>query len=301
MKLKNLNYFIIFFAFQLNYGQIILDALEGGAPNTCFSSSTIISKTPCSAVAGATINDDPVTTMGTEYNWTGATGFVDGGTTRAIVDINGQCWFRRNAINIPSNYPSPSTTVASGGDVGWSGFYNFTYTAGQGRLYQWKAAMNLTLFADNWGGIDFSTIERSRGACPAGWHVPSDCEWQFMENYLQVPSQYLNQNMFWNARTFPSTTNTGSGSFISEGLPTAPNNHQTGFSALLAGHKDINFDNSFSGTTRYATFWTSSAQNLTLGHHMSTFYARQLFWFYVGISRLSSNPGAGYSLRCLKD
>lgn len=293
---------VLFIFISLNANcQVILEALEGGAPNNCFTSTTIISKTPCNAIAGTTINDDLTTTMGIEYNWTGATGFVDGGTVRALVDINGQCWFRRNAVNVPSNYPAPSTTTAPGSDQGWSGFYNFTYTAGHGRLYQWKAAMNLILFADNWSGINFSTIERSRGICPVGWHVPSDCEWQYMEEFLQVPSQYLDKEMFWNARTFPSTTNTGSGSFISANLPTAPNNNQTGFSALLTGRKDINFDNSFSGITRFASFWTSSANNLALGHHLSTFYRRELFHAHVGIERASASPGAGYAVRCIKD
>lgn len=299
--MKTFKYLILLLTIQNNYGQTVLEALEGGIPNTCFSSTTIISKTPCNTIAGATLNDDLTTTMGTEYNWTGATGFVDGGTVRAIVDINGQCWFKRNAVNLPTNYPSPSTITASGFDVGWSGFYNFTYTIGEGRLYQWKAVMNLILPSDSWAGIDYSTVERSRGVCPAGWHVPSDCEWQYMENYLQMPSQYLNQDMFWNARTFPSATNTGSGSFISSGLPTTPNNNQTGFSALLTGYKDINFDNAFNGSTKFATFWTSSAKNLTSGHHLSTFYRRQLFWFYVGIERAGANPGAAFSLRCLKD
>lgn len=299
--MKKLKYLLLLLTFQTNYGQTVLEALEGGIPNTCFSSSTIISKTPCNTIVGATLNDDPTTTMGIEYNWTGATGFIDGGTVRAIVDINGQCWFRRNAVNIPTNYPSPSTTLAPGGDQGWSGFYNFTSVPGEGRLYQWKAVMNLILFADNWSGVDFSTIERSRGVCPVGWHVPSDCEWQYMESYLNMPSQYLDKDMFWNARTYPSTTNTGPGSNLSAGLPTTPNNNQTGFSALLTGYKDINFDNSFGGITRYATFWTSSAKNLVLGHHLSSFYRRQLFWFYVGIERAGANPGAAFSLRCLKD
>lgn len=293
---------IIFFLISsFCHAQIVLEALEAGAPNSCFSSTTIISRTPCSAVAGATLNDDPLTTMGVEYNWSGATGFIDGGTTRAIVDINGQCWYRRNAVNVPSNYPASSTTTAPASDSGWSGFYNFTSVPGSGRLYQWKAAMNLILFADNWAGIDFTTIERSRGICPTGWHVPSDCEWQIMESYLQVPSQYLDKEMMWNARTFPSATNVGSGSYISAGLPTAPNNNQSGFSALLTGYKDSNFNNSFFGNTQFATFWTSSAKNLAFGHHLSTFYSRQLFWFYVGIQRSGANPGAAFSVRCLKD
>lgn len=299
MKIKNLLLLIILFLTQNNFGQTILEALEGGIPNTCFSSTTIISKTPCSAVAGVTLNDDPSTTMGTEYNWTGATGFIDGGTTRAIVDINGQCWFRRNAINIPSNYPAPIFPSGADLDTGWSGFYNNTYITDYGRLYQWKAVMNyvLPVAGGTWSITDYTTLERGRGICPVGWHVPSDCEWQYLENFLQIPSQYLNQEMFWNMRTFPSAANTGSGTFLSALLPIAPNN-QTGFTALTNGYYDRS--NMF-GNNNLTYFWTSSLHSYSSVHNLSGFFSRSLFKFYVGIQRFGSSPSNAFSLRCLKD
>ena len=30
--------------------------------------------------------------------------------------------------------------------------------------------------------MDATISERSRGICPAGWHVPSDCEWMYLEH-----------------------------------------------------------------------------------------------------------------------
>ncbi len=291
--------FIFIFFFQSIKSQVVLEALEGGEPNTCFSPTTIISKTPCSAVAGATLNDDLTTPMGIEYNWTGATGFIDGGTVRAIVDINGQCWFRRNAINVPSNYPSPVLPSGADLDIGWSGFYGNTYVADRGRLYQWKAVMNyiLPLWTGTWTINDYLAIERGRGICPVGWHVPSDCEWQYLEDFVQVPSQYLDKFMSWNTRTFPSATNTGSGTFLSAQIPTAPNN-QTGFSVLIFGYRDRS---NMWGSNQISGFWTSTLSLYNTVHNLSGFVNRELLNFYVGIQRSNMSPANAYSLRCLKD
>ena len=46
-----------------------------------------------------------------------------------------------------------------------------------GRLYTWPAAMNSASSSDEIpSGI--------QGACPGGWHLPGDAEWQEMEIYL---------------------------------------------------------------------------------------------------------------------
>lgn len=297
--MKNRLLLILLFISQNDFGQTVLEALEGGVVNTCFSSSVIISKTPCNTVAGATLNDDPATTMGTEYNWTGATGFIDGGTVRAIVEINGQCWFGRNAINLPTNYPTPVFPTMSDLDTGWSGFFANTYLAGHGRLYQWKAVMNYILpFTSGTASINnYTALERGRGICPVGWHVPSDCEWQYMENYLKVPSQYLNKELPWNSRTFPSATNKGSGTFLSSILPSVPNN-QTGFTALIRGYLDRS---NMWGSPQITHFWTSTLHTYNPLHNLSGFFSRSLLTAYVGIQRSGESPANGNSLRCLKD
>jgi uncharacterized protein (TIGR02145 family) len=290
---------VLFILISINANsQVILEALEGGVPNVCFSTATI-SRTPCNTIAGATLNDDLTTPMGIEYDWTGATGFVDGGSVRALVDINGQCWFRRNAINVPTNYPAPVYPSGADLDTGWSGFYVNSYVAGRGRLYQWKAVMNYILpFSTGTSSInDYINLERARGVCPVGWHVPSDCEWQYLEDFVQVPSQYLDKEMSWNARTFPSTTNTGSGTFLSTQIPTAPNN-QTGFSALIFGYYDRS---NMWGSSQRSGFWTSTLYSYSPLHNLSGFFSRELLSFYVGIQRMGMSPANAYSLRCLKD
>ncbi|WP_420842767.1 FISUMP domain-containing protein [Flavobacterium humidisoli] len=56
-----------------------------------------------------------------------------------------------------------------------SDYYNSAVgepTANEGLLCHWSAAIN------------GSTAARAQGVCLSGWHVPSDCEWMFLENTL---------------------------------------------------------------------------------------------------------------------
>lgn len=81
--------------------------IEAGGiiPGNAVCTGKVISKTACSAVAGAVLNDDPVTTLGVEYDWAPATSSVlgtgFGATTasRALVEnwwpVLGALQFRR--------------------------------------------------------------------------------------------------------------------------------------------------------------------------------------------------------------
>ena len=122
------------------------------------------------------------------------TGSVIGvsGTSYPVVWINGQCWLAKNLNEVPSAFSSltPTSWIAPKSDLidsGYWGYYNTTTTNGtagwgvsepsnvlgnEGLLYQWSAAMNNSI------------IERAQGACPTGYHVPSDCEWMYLEHSL---------------------------------------------------------------------------------------------------------------------
>ena len=103
--------------------------------------------------------------------------------------------------------------------------------------------------------------------------------------------------MSWNTRTFPSATNTGSGTFLSAQIPTAPNN-QTGFSVLIFGYRDRS---NMWGSNQISGFWTSTLSLYNTVHNLSGFVNRELLNFYVGIQRSNMSPANAYSLRCLKD
>jgi len=88
----------------------------------------------------------------------------DGNIYNSII-IGNQTWL---AENLKSLHYCDGTIIqdvaAYNNDENYASIY--------GRLYAWDAAMN--------GLTDVS----SRGACPCGWHVPSDEEWKELEDYL---------------------------------------------------------------------------------------------------------------------
>jgi uncharacterized protein (TIGR02145 family) len=215
------------------------------------------------------------------------------GTVYPVVDINGQCWMTRNLNEIPSNFPSPATWLATTiQDVGQHGYYNTATPAGtagwattapssaHGRLYQWSAAMNGT------------TLERAQGACPDGWHIPSDCEWRYLEHGIGMSIAQTN-------------TQQNSAGAVSQKLREIPANgggtggtagtNSTGFSMILAGARSD--AGVFSGNTTGAAFWTSSTYFINApgtANHRTYSTATTRFWEAWKNNRTAS-------VRCLKD
>ena len=218
-----------------------------------------ISATPCSSVSGATINDDAGTTLGTEYDWTGATtsGMANTSTTQALVDISGQCWMRYDMRTVPS---SGSSWYSTGGPI-----------TNEGRLYNWAGAMN------------GSTTERAQGVCPTGWHVPSDCEWMYLESNLGMSTADLDNTGWRNSGTVGSDLSSVTGS----------GNNNSGFTALLGGNRST--AGAFYNRGSFGHWWSSSELSA------SAVWARTLSSSQTGVSRAGGGKATGFSLRCLKD
>lgn len=249
-------------------------------PGVIFNNSTCagkpISVSKCSSVSGASINDLVGTAQGIEYDWTGATGFISGGVTRALIEIGGQCWYRGNASNIPSNFNPEPTWVAST-DNGWSGVYSGGPFAYEGRLYQWSAAMN--------GSIS----ERAQGICASGWHVPSDCEWMYLEYTLgmSVAEQQID-NANANVRA--------SGNVGIEIAAYFQNGNISGFNALAAGYREDQSPGGFLSRGSFSVFWTSSQSSVGFANR------RLVSSLLSGVSRINAREkAASFSVRCLKD
>ena len=244
-------------------------------PNNSLCIGKTISKTPCSTVVGAIINDDSTTPLGVEYDWSNATNSTLGigatTNTRALVEIGGQCWCRYNSDVINTNLTAFTNTSTSA----WSGYYNNAASepaANEGRLYQWSAAMQ--------GAI----IERSQGVCPAGFHIPSDCEWMYLEGVLGMSLADMQGSFFRNTGAVGSDL-----SLLSSG-----GTNNSGFTALLAGNRDT------AGTyfnRAFSAYWWSSTESSSLNS-----VHRGLDSSNVGISRNPSLAKAqAFCLRCLKD
>ncbi len=102
----------------------------------------------------------------------------------AVVTIGTQTWMAENLAYLPSVSPSGSgSTTASYYYV--YGYEGTSVTAAKatsnyqvyGALYNWNAAMNGS-------PSSISVPSGVQGACPTGWHLPSDYEWDTIANYL---------------------------------------------------------------------------------------------------------------------
>lgn len=209
-----------------------------------------------------------------------------------LVNINGQCWFKENLNEVPSNFRSytPTSWLASSpGDQGYWGYYHTTDATGasgwgisepaanEGLLYQWNAAM------------DNSVSERSRGICPTGFHIPSDCEWMYLEHGQGMAISEQNLLNAWRSDTADNQGTPGN-KLRSQGIGQT---NTSNFSGLLAGNRDT--DGTFDGRASGGYWWSSSATGAT------TAIFRVVYTGYRGVLRSSSLKAYGFSVRCLKD
>ena len=209
-----------------------------------------------------------------------------------LVNINGQCWFKENLNEVPSNFSNYNATswlATSSGDQGYWGYYHTTDVTGasgwgvsepatnEGLLYQWNAAM------------DNSVSERSRGICPTGFHIPSDCEWMYLEHGQGMAISEQNLLNAWRSNTAANQGTPGN-KLRSQG---AGQTNASGFSGLLAGHRVTN--GTFSNRASYGFWWSSSATGAT------TAIIRYVLTGDRGVFRGSSFKANGFSVRCLKD
>jgi uncharacterized protein (TIGR02145 family) len=205
------------------------------------------------------------------------------GRVHNTVNINGQCWLQTNLIEKPtvySGYTTSSWSNTSPNDQGYWGYYNSGTEDGsdgwggsepvtnEGMLYQWCGAMNGTI------------SERSRGICPAGWHIPSDCEWMYLEH---------GQGM---KITEQNGTGTPGYKLLSQGTGQT---NASGFSGIFTGLR--NSDGTFTNHIDTSYFLTSSATSDANAIYRNLSDSNR----GVGRSTTTDPKAQAASVRCLKD
>lgn len=245
--------------------------LGGFIDQNALCTGRMISKTACSEVLGAAVNDDAATALGVEYDWGPAAdgalgvGFGASSASRSLVEIGGQCWARYNSDVANSN---DSPAVNDGIDKGSSDYYGSAANEpapNEGLLYQWSAAM------------DGSSSERAQGVCPDGWHIPSDCEWMFLENSLGM------------AVSDQVSTGSRSSGGVGTKLKAAGS---AGFAGLLSGFG--NYAPSFIYRGNFGYYWSSSDSSSGAFH-------RDVALSSGAFYRNAGSRAYSFSVRCLKD
>ncbi len=205
-----------------------------------------------------------------------------------LVEINGQCWFAEDLVEKPTNVPSWPTTLPIA-DVGSCGFYNVDNTAinapwgtnrtmsggwisfptYEGVLYQWSAAMN------------GAHQERAQGLCPTGFHIPSDCEYMYLEHGYGMS---IDQQKAWRG-------NDRSSGFVGNKVSRGT------FDIAYAGCRSA-ADGTFRDRGQdsgYGNKWTSTEFDGT----NAIFHEFKYNTAQVG--RAADPKGVAYTVRCLKD
>jgi len=171
-----------------------------------------------------------------------------GGETYKTVVIGTQTWFQRNL-----NYNASGSVC----------YYNEQANCDTyGRLYNWATA---------------------KTACPSGWHLPSDAEWNILMKFV-------------NSSCSDNSSCAGAGTKLKakSGWNSNGNGQDTyGFSALPGG---IGFsDGLFGSAGDYGRWWSASE------YSSSSAYRRGMSYDNEGVDYGSIDKGYLFSVRCLQD
>jgi len=258
------------------------------------------------------VNGVITATGGTSTDWNNAStlGACDGintvydvdGNRYSTVVIGGQCWMSENMRT--TQYPDrtaitkgciaeacgawdtdtaqyscpPDAATSNVEDCPAAYRYGENAGAGTGEalgmFYQWSAAMK--------GSI----AELAQGICPEGWHIPTNAEWEILEEYLGSA----------NCRTTTGWECTPAGNKMKTpdkcSVAGDSNCSISGFNALLTGYRNTNSNYNHRGSDTY--LWSSSVG-------VTGAWPRYLHSGCSGVYRVDDSKAFGFSVRCLKD
>ena len=260
--------------------------LDGGGPGSFTSSITgLIPSTTYYVRAYAT--NSVGTAYGNQVIFNTVNDVINDvdGNLYQVISIGNQVWMKKNLTVTKYRNGNPIVTGLSDNDWlnttqgSYSVYNNASSNNGTyGKLYNWYA------------------VSDPRGLCPAGWHVPTDHDWNMLTKFLD-PEADTNCVSFWCSNLAEGKLKDAGTIQAGTGLWNEPNNgsNSSGFTGLPAGSRE--FDGGYLGLNDYAIWWSSNSY--------SNGAARWGYSLPYNSCRNSSRTNAvysyGFSVRCLKD
>jgi uncharacterized protein (TIGR02145 family) len=172
---------------------------------------------------------------------------------------------------------------------------NLTY----GLLYTWAAATGRTGVTDN--EENKSDQDQHQGICPSGWHLPSDYEWNQLEQVIAESAQGVYSTtaaITWDISAIATGWRGTHGQKMKSTTPVDDQatdgmsklRTENGFDALLVGNMSGGSPASY-GTGTY--FWSSSSASSTSAWRRSL--------ASIGVYRISNSKSYLLSVRCKKN
>jgi uncharacterized protein (TIGR02145 family) len=200
------------------------------------------------------------------------------GNTYATIVIGTQEWMGENLRTTTYANGDPIPNVTDGFTWGqlttgaWAHYNNDSqYEIPYGKLYNWYA------------------VADPRNVCPAGWHVPTDGEWNTLVGYLD-PAYEPNDG---------TQSATAGGMMKSTGTqywdsPNTGASNESGFSGLPGGYR--NYGNGYVDHLGFLGNWWSASESVA-----ESAWTRALSYDDAAINWSSHSKRSGFSVRCLRD
>ena len=200
------------------------------------------------------------------------------GNTYATIPIGKQVWMAENLRATRYRDGSIIPNVGDGSDWSESNFGARSYPGNKkensethGELYNWYV------------------VSDKRKACPNGWHVPSDIEWQQLENDLGVPTSALSVKG-WRGKLEKAGDKLKSSYYVQGSAL-----NRSGFSAISGGGRS-GLDGLFFNLAEFSGWWSSTSDAVG-----KAWYRYLLHDMSSGINRDSESKQSGFFIRCIRD
>lgn len=149
------------------------------------------------------------------------------------------------------------------------------------------------VLADFGALYNWYAVADERGLCPAGWRVPTDEDWKYLEGFAD--SEYRIGHNVWSS----ISDNRGKDAGMRLKIKERPENiyiygtDDFGFSARPGGQRR-SFNGDFTGVLYYGRYWTATDTGINSAFN-------RLFSSGTKIGRAGWDKRTGLSVRCLKD
>lgn len=202
-------------------------------------------------------------------NFVCGAGFTDyrDGNTYATVQIGTQCWMKENL-----NYQTAAGKCYNDNPANCNLY---------GRLYDWDDMMNGS-------GSTLQNPSGVRGICPAGWHLPSDPEYQQLETFLG--GSVVAGGKLKSTRTDPNPHPRWNS-------PNVLATNESGFSALPGG---LNNSGAYQSMGTFAYYWTATSHADYGGSVYHGMY-RRLYYNDGEVETNHTDKTQAMSVRCVRD
>ena len=225
---------------------------------------------------------------GTEWtNMIGGTASVPF-TSLPSVQICNQIWTTQN-LNV-STYTDGTVIPEVQNDAAWAAlttgawcYYANSPDSGAkyGKLYNWYAVAGI------YDAASLNNPLLRKKLAPAGWHIPTDSEWNKLVKCIDPTSDTSCINCY-------QSSIAGAAMKATSGWYNGGNgNNNSGFAGLPGGYRY--YDGTFSLIGSSGNWWSSTEDDTTDA------WDRGLNYGYSGVDSYYDNKTDGFSVRCLRD